>query len=70
MLLAVVNDKLQPWLSKHGLEQLQPLWQKLHVQTGWETALESVLRERIAALPVGQLDMLKGFAGDAPLAVT
>ena len=60
------NDKLQPWLSKHGLEQLQPLWQKLHVQTGWETALESVLRERIAALPVGQLDMLKGFAGDAP----
>jgi len=60
------NDKLQPWLEKHGLNQLQPLWQKLQVESGWETAIESVLRERIAALPVGQLDMLKGFASDAP----
>jgi chromosome segregation protein len=60
------NDKLQPWLAKHGLEHLQPLWQQIQVQSGWETALEAVLRERLAALPVGQLNMVKGFAADAP----
>lgn len=60
------NDKLQPWLEKHGLGHLQPLWQQLQVQNGWETAVEAVLRERLGALPVGQLDMVKGFAADAP----
>ena len=60
------NDKLQPWLDKHGLQHLQPLWQHIQVQPGWENALEAVLRERLAALPVGQLDMVKGFASDAP----
>ncbi len=61
------NDKLQPWLDKHGLQHLQPLWQLIQVQPGWENALEAVLRERLAALPVGQLDMVKGFASDAPV---
>ena len=60
------NDKLQPWVAKHGLGHLQPLWQQLKVENGWETAIEAVLRERLAALPVGQLDRVKGFAADAP----
>lgn len=60
------NDKLQPWLEKHGLSHLKPLWQQLQVENGWETAVEAVLRERLAALPVGELDRVKGFASDAP----
>ncbi|MEJ6761865.1 MAG: chromosome segregation protein SMC, partial [Comamonadaceae bacterium] len=62
----LTNDKLQPWLEKHGMQALQPLWQKIQVQGGWETALEAVLRERLAALTVSQLDMLKGFSTDSP----
>ncbi|MDN5874577.1 MAG: chromosome segregation protein SMC, partial [Sinobacteraceae bacterium] len=58
---------LQPWLEKHELSGLGRLWQKLHIETGWETALESVLRERMSALEVRQLDHTRAFAGhDTP----
>ncbi|MGA2552407.1 MAG: chromosome segregation protein SMC [Burkholderiaceae bacterium] len=60
------HDKLQPWLDKHELAKLPRLWQRLHVEPGWETALESVLRERIAALEVSKLDWTRGFFADAP----
>lgn len=60
------DGKLQPWLEKHGLASLTALWQKIHVDSGWENALESSLRERLAALEVGQLEILKGFVHDAP----
>ena len=59
-------DKLQPWLEKHELARLPRLWQRLHIEPGWETALESVLRERIAALEISQLDWTKAFFGLAP----
>lgn len=65
-----VDGKLQPWLAKHGLDGLQGLWSRIHVEPGWESALEAALRERLAALPVGRLDMVRGFlgagGGDAP----
>jgi chromosome segregation protein len=60
------RGKLEPWLQKHGLTQLARLWQRIHVEAGWETALESVLRERLAALEVGSLDLAQAFANDAP----
>src|SRR5690606_5321196 len=41
---------LEPWLARHELTSLSRLWQKLHIQSGWETALEAVLRERIAGI--------------------
>ena len=62
------SGKLKPWLVRQGLDGLQPLWQRLHVQPGWETALEAALRERMGALEVGQLDQLRAFAADAPSA--
>jgi len=31
------DGKLQPWLAQHGLESLQGLWTKIHVEAGWET---------------------------------
>ncbi len=65
-----VDGKLQPWLAKHGLDGLQGLWSRIHIEPGWENALEAALRERLAALPVGQLDRVRGFLGaggqDAP----
>lgn len=60
------QGKVQPWLRKHELGDLPRLWQKLHIDAGWETALESVLRERTSALEMSNLDWAKAFFNDAP----
>ncbi len=60
------EGKLKPWLARHGLERLSGLWTRIHIEPGWETALEAVLRERLGALEVGRIDTLRAFAGDAP----
>ncbi|MFN3736420.1 chromosome segregation protein SMC [Hydrogenophaga sp.] len=60
------DGKLKPWLTKHGLDGLQGLWSRLHVEAGWENALEAALRERLSALSVSRLEMVKAFANDAP----
>jgi chromosome segregation protein len=61
------EGKLKPWLAKHGLDGLQGLWTQVHIEPGWETALESVLRERLNALSRwAALDTVRAFARDAP----
>ena len=60
------DGKLKPWLAKHGLDGLQGLWSRIHVEPGWENALEAALRERMSALEVSRLDMVRAFAADAP----
>ncbi|MEY3139660.1 MAG: Chromosome partition protein Smc, partial [Pseudomonadota bacterium] len=60
------DGKLKPWLNKHGLDQLQGLWSKMHMEPGWENAMESALREKLSSLQVSRLDMVKAFASDAP----
>ena len=61
-----VEDKLKPWLAKHGLESLQGLWRRVRIEPGWEAALEAALRERLGALEIGRLDTVRAFAADAP----
>ncbi|MDP3670003.1 MAG: chromosome segregation protein SMC [Telluria sp.] len=60
------QGKVQPWLEKHELDSLPRLWQKLHVEAGWETALEALLRERTGALEMSNIDWAKAFFNDAP----
>jgi chromosome segregation protein len=60
------DGKLQPWLARHGLGGLQGLWTKIHIEQGWESALEAALRERLNALEVSRLDLVRAFASDAP----
>jgi len=60
------DGKLKPWLAKHGLDGLQGLWSRIHIETGWENALEAALRERLGALEVSRLDMMRAFGNDAP----
>ena len=60
------NSKLDPWLRAQGLENLPRLFRKLVVEPGWETAFESVLRERVQSVEVGRLDTIGGLAADAP----
>ena len=60
------QGKVQPWLQRHELDGLPRLWQMLHIEQGWEGALESMLRERTAALQVSNIDWAKAFFNDAP----
>jgi chromosome segregation protein len=60
------DGKLQPWLAKHGLDHLQGLWTRIHIEQGWENALEGALRERLSALEVSRLELVRAFASDAP----
>ncbi|MHB1199144.1 MAG: chromosome segregation protein SMC [Polaromonas sp.] len=57
------DGKLKPWLARHGLDGLQGLWSRIHIEQGWENALEAALRERLGALEVGRLETVRGFAG-------
>ena len=57
------DGKLKPWLARHGLDGLQGLWSRIHMEPGWENALEAALRERLSALEVSRLDSVRGFLG-------
>ena len=60
------EGKLKRWLATHGLESLQGLWTQIHIEPGWESALEATLREKLNALEVGRIETVRAFAGDAP----
>ncbi|GHC98223.1 chromosome partition protein Smc [Pseudorhodoferax aquiterrae] len=57
------DGKLTPWLARHGLDGLQGIWSRIHIEQGWENALEAALRERLGALEISRLDSVKGFLG-------
>ncbi|MBI4985612.1 MAG: chromosome segregation protein SMC [Rhodocyclales bacterium] len=44
------SGEIGDWLHAHGLADAKPLWQSIHVEAGWETAVEAVLREGLSAL--------------------
>jgi chromosome segregation protein len=49
---------LHEWLERHQLAALPRFWQKIRIDHGWETAVESVLRERLHALELGDSSSL------------
>jgi chromosome segregation protein len=49
-LAAEENAPLHDWLDRQHLAALPRFWQKIRIDHGWETAVESVLRERLHAL--------------------
>ncbi len=60
------SDKnLTDWLHQHQLENLPRLWQSIRIDTGWEDALEAVLRERLNAIALDTMDEVAGW-GDVP----
>ena len=60
------NGRLKPWLTKHGLQDMPALWSQLQVQEGWETALESALKERMRSMQVGRLESVQSLDQDPP----
>jgi chromosome segregation protein len=66
------SGRLSEWLRQHSLVGATPLWRHLRVDSGWEEALEAVLRERLTAIAVGDADRVLEWAGeksDAKLAL-
>lgn len=60
------SGEIGDWLQAHGLSSAQPLWKTLHVDAGWETAIEAVLRERLAALATDIDTANKALASPPP----
>ena len=60
------SGKLPEWLRRHGLESAAPLWQQIHVDAGWESAVEAVLRERLSAIACDDPAKLEEWLHDRP----
>jgi len=60
------SGKLPEWLRRHELEGAPPLWQKIHVEAGWEDAVEAVLRERLSAIACDDPGKLDDWLHDRP----
>jgi chromosome segregation protein len=63
------DDNLKQWLADHQLDKLPRLWQSIRIESGWEDALEAVLRERINAVALQGLDETAAWTPPAKLAV-
>ncbi len=57
---------LHEWVERHGLGSVSRLWQKLRIDQGWETAVESVLRERLHALEITDAARFAAVLADRP----
>lgn len=62
------SGKLPEWLARHGLAEAPALWQQIHVEAGWEEAVEAVLRERLSAIACDDPGKLDAWLHDRPQA--
>lgn len=60
------NNALDTWLSQLQLDLLPRLWQYIQIEKDWENALEAVLRERINATNVEQLEIVLNWKNNPP----
>nr|MBL8411722.1 chromosome segregation protein SMC [Dechloromonas sp.] len=60
------SGKLPEWLRRHNLAEAPPLWQQIHVDAGWESAVEAVLRERLNAIACDDPAKLDEWLHDRP----
>lgn len=56
----------EEWIERHGLARARRLWQGIRIENGWEDALEAVLRERLDAIALEQLDRAGHWFSDPP----
>ena len=62
------NQELNAWMARLQLNLLPRLWQQISIESGWETALEAVLRERIQAVTVDRLEQMLEWEAQRPSA--
>lgn len=64
------SGEIGTWLKTRGLSDAKPLWQSIQVNTGWETAVEAVLRERFSALMTDATTLRAALASPPPAILT
>ena len=57
---------LQDWLAARGLDAAPRLWQGISIEPGWEDALEAVLRERLNAIALPDMEQTRAWVTDSP----
>ena len=62
------NQELNVWIARLQLNLLPRLWQLISIESGWETALEAILRERIHAVTVDRLEQMLEWEAQRPSA--
>ncbi|WP_415034098.1 chromosome segregation protein SMC [Azonexus sp.] len=62
------QGELPEWLARHQLADAPALWQQIHVEAGWEEAVEAVLRERLSAIACTDPARLDAWRHDRPQA--
>jgi chromosome segregation protein len=60
------SGEMHAWLDDHQLDGFGRLWQGLRVEPGWEDALEAVLRERLNAIAISDLQRAAGWLDHPP----
>jgi chromosome segregation protein len=60
------SEQMAAWLGQNGLSERPRLWQHIRVDSGWEDALEAVLRERLNAIAVQDPAGLADWFGASP----
>ncbi len=60
------SGDLPEWLQRHGLSNALPLWKRIHVEAGWEDAVEAVLREHLNAIATDDASKLADWLQDRP----
>ena len=54
------------WLEARGLGHASRLWQSISIESGWEDALEAVLRERLNALGLERIEQAERWFAEPP----
>lgn len=57
------NDQIK-WLDQHGYANAKRLSQQIHVESGWERAVETILGDTLQAVCVDALDPVTALLGD------
>ncbi len=60
------DSKLKDWIQAHGLERSERLWQAIHVEAGWDDAIEAALGVRLNAVKLTDDAALPQLLRDAP----
>ena len=64
------KQKTTQWLNKHGLSQNKRLAESLHIESGWEKALETVLGNDIESIQLDSLNLIEEKLTDLPSGVS
>ncbi len=60
------NERLSEWTKSHALDRAERLWQAMHVEAGWDDAVEAALGVRLNAARLADEEGLAALLRDAP----